>query len=225
MKRILLPALLALGTFAPAALPTPRQLVERFDAAQARANTFQAPFTLTIRRAMLKTPTVTRGTLYLQGTEFAHFEFAPPEDLVLHLTPKALVSYSPGAGEGEMLKIGVIRNADRRFLGLGQKLSLLEDYFGLALSEAKDVPGTILVNLTPRSLSVKRRMQSLALWVDAESYLPRQIRWVERSGDSWHLELGALSINQPMPASVAGFKVPPGIKLRPEFSFFATRKK
>lgn len=206
-------------------LPTPRQLVERFDAAQAKVNTLQAPFTLTIHRTMLKTPTVTKGTLCLQGSDFVHFEFAPPEDLILHLTPKSLVSYSPGANDGEMLKIGIVKNADRKFLGLGQKLSLMEDYFGLALTDAKEVPGTYQVALSPRTLSIKRRMQSLTLWVDKESYLPRQVRWVERNGDSWHLELGSLALNQPLPASATAFKVPAGAKLRPEFSFFATRKK
>jgi outer membrane lipoprotein-sorting protein len=202
-----------------------RDVAERFDAAQARINTLQTPFSLTIRRALLKTPTVTKGTLYLQGSDFVHFSFAPPEDLILHLTPKALISYSPGAGQGELLKIGFIRHADRRFLGLGQKLSYLSDYFQMALEDGKDVPGTYLLALTPRSLSVRRRMTALYLWVDRETYLPRQVNWIERGGDSWFLELGPLVINQPLPAAVTGFKVPPGVPLKDEFSFFATRRK
>jgi len=199
--------------------------VERFDNAQAQAQTLQCPFTLTLRRALLKTPSVTRGTMYLQGSEFAHFAFQPPEDLVLHLTPKALISYSPEAHEGELMKIGIIKNADRKFLGLGQKLSYLSDYFQIALSEAKDGTGTWFLALTPRTLSLRKRMQSMNLWVDKETWLPRQIQWIERSGDSWFLELGALRINQPLPAGVTGFKLPEGIPLRSEFSFFATRKK
>jgi hypothetical protein len=55
-----------------------QQAAERFDAAQARVNTLQAPFTLTIRRVLLKTPTVTKGTVYLQGSDFIHFSFAAP---------------------------------------------------------------------------------------------------------------------------------------------------
>jgi len=207
------------------ALPPLREVVERFDNAQAQAQTLQCPFTLTLRRALLKTPSVTRGTMYLQGSEFAHFAFQPPEDLVLHLTPKALISYSPEAHEGELMKIGIIKNADRKFLGLGQKLSYLSDYFQIALSEAKDGTGTWFLALTPRTLSLRKRMQSMNLWVDKETWLPRQIQWIERSGDSWFLELGALRINQPLPAGVTGFKLPEGIPLRSEFSFFATRKK
>ena len=204
---------------------TVREVAERFDAAQARVNTLQTTFALTIRRAMLKTPTVTRGTLYLQGSDFAHFSFAPPEDLILHLTPKALISYSPGAGAGEMLKIGFFKHADRRFLGLGQKLSYLSDYFKISLEDGRDVPGTYLLALSPRSLSVKRRMTALYFWVDKDTFLPRQVNWVERGGDSWFLELGPLTINQPLPAAVTGFKVPAGVPLKDEFSFFATRKK
>ncbi len=207
------------------AAPAVREVVERFDAAQAKVATLQSPFTLTTRRALLKTPTVTKGTLYIQGSEFVHFAFAPPEDLILHLTPKALISFSPGTKEGEMLKIGYLRNANRQFLGLGQKLSYLSDYFSIACADSKEAGNTYQLTLSPRSLSMKKRMELMQIWVDQETYLPRQVQWIERGGDSWFLELGPLQINQPMPVAVSGFKVPEGITLRSEFSFFATRKK
>jgi outer membrane lipoprotein-sorting protein len=208
-----------------AAQPTLRELVERFDAAQAKVKTLQTPFVLTIRRSLLKTPTLTKGTMYLQGSEFVHFAFSAPDDLVLHLTPKALISYSPAEGRGEMLKIGIIKNANRQFLGLGQKLSYLSDYFAVTFTESKDAGGSYLLNLQPRSLSMKKRMQNLQLWIDRDTYLPKQVNWIERGGDSWFLELGPLQVNQALPATVSGFKVPEGVPLRSEFSFFATRKK
>lgn len=222
---LLLLSALALTAQQPAAPPPLQEVVERFDAAQAKVNTLQAPFTLTIRRAMLKTPTVTKGTLYLQGSDFAHFAFAPPEDLILHLTPKALLSFSPGAREGELLKIGAIKNHNRKFLGLGQKLAFLADYFQIGLGESKEMGGTWFLTLMPRTLAVKKRMQAIYIWVDRDSYLPRQLQWIERSGDSWLLELGAMQTNQPLPAAILNFKVPEGVTLKSEFSFFATRKK
>jgi outer membrane lipoprotein-sorting protein len=225
MFRTLLAQLLLALPLLGQAPPPLREVVEHFDNAQAQVQTLQCPFTLTLRRALLKTPSVTRGTMYLQGSEFAHFAFQPPEDLILHLTPKALISYSPEAREGELMKIGIIKNSDRKFLGLGQKLSYLSDYFQIALGEAKDGSNTWLLALSPRTLSLRKRMQALNLWVDKETWLPRHIQWIERSGDSWYLELGTLRINQPLPASVTGFKLPEGIPLRSEFSFFATRKK
>ncbi|HJU84460.1 MAG TPA: outer membrane lipoprotein carrier protein LolA [Holophagaceae bacterium] len=210
---------------APAPTPPLKELVERFDAAQAQVQTLQAPFTLTTRRALLKAPAVSKGTVYLQGSEFVHFTFSAPEDLILHLTPKALVSYSPEARQGELLKIGVIKNANRKFLGLGQKLSYLAQYFDMGLGDSKDVPGTYFLTLTPRSLGMRKRMQSMNLWIDKDTFLPRQVQWVERSGDSWLLELGPLKLNQPLPSPVTGFQVPQGVPLRSEFSFFASRKK
>ena len=225
MFRPTLALLLLVLTLVGQAPPPLREVVERFDSAQAQAQTLQCPFTLTLRRSLLKTPSVTRGTMYLLGSEFAHFAFQPPEDLILHLTPKALISYSPEAREGELMKIGIIKNSDRKFLGLGQKLSYLSDYFQIALSEAKDGSNTWFLALSPRTLSLRKRMLALNLWVDKDTWLPRQVQWIERSGDSWHLELGALRINQPLPTSVKEFKLPEGIPLRSEFSFFATRKK
>lgn len=228
MRWLALPLLAAactLGLAQPPPAPPLRELVERFDAAQAKVDTLQAPFTLTIRRALLRTPTVAKGTVYLHGSDFVHFAFAPPEDLVLHLTPKELVSYSPAARQGERLKIGVIRNANRKFLGLGQKLSYLETWFTITLGESREVPGTHFLALQPRTLGMKKRMQGLNIWVDQATLLPRQVRWTERGGDLWNLELGPLALNQPLPPSVTGFRPPEGVVLSPEFSFFATRKK
>ena len=173
MVRSALVLLLLARPLAGQAPPPLKEVVERFDAAQAQVQNLQCPFTLTLRRALLKTPSVTKGTMYLQGSDFAHFAFQSPEDLVLHLTPKALISYSPEAREGELMKIGLIKNADRKFLGLGQKLSYLSDYFQIALGEAKDGSNTWHLALAPRTLSLRKRMQALNLWVDKETWLAR----------------------------------------------------
>ncbi len=217
--------LLTASTLMKAAPPDLRTVVEAFDRTQAEVQTFQAPFTLTIRRALLRTPTQMKGMVYLQGRDFVHFRFAPPEDLILHLTPKALTSYSPQAGQGQQIKIGLIRNTNRRFLGLGQRLSELADYFQAAVVEDPNSPTTWRIDLTPRALSVKRRFQLLQIWMDRAQHLPRQIVWVERSGDRWELELAPPTLNQALPASITGFKVPEGVPLRPEFDFFGSRKK
>ena len=206
-------------------LPPLKEVVERFDAAQAKVQTLQAPFTLTLKRALLRAPATTKGTLYLQGSDFVHFAFAPPEDLILHLSRKELISYSPEARQGEHLKIGVFRNADRKYLGLGQKLSFLQEGFQIGLGESRDVAGAVFVTLMPRTLGLRKRMQAINLWVDRETWLPRQIQWIERSGDSWTVELGPLKLNQPLPPTVVGFKVPDDVPLREEFGFFTGRKK
>ncbi|HZU53470.1 MAG TPA: outer membrane lipoprotein carrier protein LolA [Holophagaceae bacterium] len=205
--------------------PSLQEVVERFDAAQAAVQTLEAPFTLTTKRALLKTPTTTKGTLYLQGSDFAHFAFAAPEDLILHLTPKELLSYSPSEKQGEKLKVGHILHANRKFLGLGQKLSYLSQYFEIALGSSSEVPGTWFLALSPKTLGMKRRMQAIDLWVDQKTWLPRRVLWVERGGDSWQLDLGALKINQPLPAAVTGFQIPEGVPLSKSFSFFATPRK
>lgn len=214
----------ALTTQAPQQ-PSLQEVVERFDAAQASVQTLEAPFTLTTKRALLKTPTATKGTLYLQGSDFAHFAFAPPEDLILHLTPKELLSYSPSEKQGEKLKVGHIIHANRKFLGLGQKLSYLSQYFEIALGTSSEVPGTWFLALSPKTLGMKRRMQAIDLWVDQKTWLPRRVLWVERGGDSWQLDLGTLKINQPLPSTVTGFQIPEGIPLAKSFSFFATPRK
>ena len=71
-----------------------------------------------------------------------------------------------------MLKIGFIKNANRQFLGLGQKLSYLSDYFKISLEDGKDLKGTCQFVLLPRSLSVRKRMELLSIWVDKEPSCP-----------------------------------------------------
>lgn len=220
--RILL-ALFCFSALSLHALPSIKEVVERFDAAQSNAKTFQARFNLTLHRAMLKTPTLTKGSLYIQDSDYLHFAFDPPEDLILRISPKALLSYNPTTKEGEQLKIGFIRNTNRRFLGLGHRLSALSDYFKLAISEGQ-VDGAYCISLSPRSLDMRKRFQSIQIWMDRTTYLPKQIKWIERSGDSWDLELHQPRINEAMPKSIQDFVVPAQAKLRKGFSFFGSRK-
>ena len=67
-------------------------------------------------------------------------------------------------------------------------------------------------------------MQILLLWVDRETYLPRQVNWVERGGDSWMLELGALD-HQPAAAGL-GHRVQaaPGHPREGRVQFFRHQK-
>ena len=60
----------------------------------------------------------------------------------------AAALYGPlhGGANEEVLKmlteIGHVKNANRQFLGLGQKLTYLSDYFSVAVSESKDAGGS-----------------------------------------------------------------------------------
>jgi outer membrane lipoprotein-sorting protein len=99
------------------------------------------------------------------------------------------------------------------------------DFFKLEASMAKDFPGTILVTLIPRSLSLKKKMERAQLWIDSETYLPKRLNWVERGGDAWLLELGQMQTNRLIPATILNFSVPPGTPMKSEFSFFKSQKK
>ena len=210
-------------TFLAGQVPSIREIVDRFDAAQAKIDTLQAPFTLSIKRAMLQTPSITKGTFYLSGSNFAHFAFLPPEDLIIHVTDKAFVSYMPGSKKGEMKKTGVAKSISRKSLGLGQRLSYFSDFFKLEASEPKDKPGTLMVTLTPRSISFKKKMEKIQVWIDRETYLPKSLTWIERGGDVWSMELGTIQTNRAIQASVLNFAVPAGTQMQSGFSFFSAK--
>jgi len=199
------------------------EIVDRFDKAQARADTLKAPFTLTIKRSMLRTPSVINGVFYLYGSECAHFAFAPPEDLIIHITGKAIVSYSPAEKKGEVQKTGLKKKVNRQSLGMVQRLSYLSDYFKLDAPQSDQ--GALLVTLKPRSLSFRKKIELAQVWIDQDTYLPKTIKWVERGGDSWLLEFGSIQTNVAVPASVTGFAMPPDTPARQGFSFFSARKK
>jgi outer membrane lipoprotein-sorting protein len=204
--------------------PSLKGIVERFDKAQAAADTLQGPFTLTIKRDMLQAPSVLRGTFYLSGSDSAHFAFEPPTGLVIHLTPKEAISYNPSEKKGELLKLGLPK-VNRNSLALGRQLPFMGDYFKMEVSEPKDDSGSLLVTLMPRSVSLRRKMKQTQVWMDSTTYLPKRVQWVERSGDTWLFEFGQLQKNKNIPESVKNFAVPLGTPVLSKFSFFSDKKK
>ena len=211
-------------TFLAGQVPSIKEIVERFDAAQAKADTLQAPFTLSIKRAMLQAPSIIKGMFYLSGSDCAHFAFSPSEDMVIHVTDRAFVSYSPLKKKGEMVKTGISKSINRKSLGLGYQLSSFSDYFKMEVSESKDAPGVLEVTLTPRSISFKKKIEKIQVWIDRNTYLPKGLTWIEKGGDTWLLELGALQVNRAIPASIINFAVPAGTPMQSEFSFFSAKK-
>jgi outer membrane lipoprotein-sorting protein len=173
---------------------------------------------------MLKSPVTSKGTFYLSGSEYANFTFSPPDSLVIHIAPKTVISYSPAEKRAETMKTRLVKSPNRKALALGRKLSYFSDFFKMEASEPKDLSGTLLVTLKPRSLSFKKLIEVIHVWIDRETYLPKKVNWVERGGDAWLVELGQPTINRAIPASVANFSVPAGTAVKSEFSFFKTRK-
>ncbi|MCL1893765.1 MAG: outer membrane lipoprotein carrier protein LolA [Holophagaceae bacterium] len=212
-------------TFLNGQIPGIKTILEKFDVAQAKTETLQAPYTLSIKRAMLRAPSTTKGSFYLSGSDLAHFVFAAPDDLVIHITDKAFISYSPQEKKGERMETGLVKKVNRKSLGLASQLSYYSDFFKFEASEAKDLPGTLLVTLIPRSISFKKKLEKIEVWLDRETYLPKRLNWVERGGDSWLMELGSLQINKTIPASILNFAVPTGTPMHSEFNFFSTKKK
>jgi outer membrane lipoprotein-sorting protein len=122
------------------------------------------------------------------------------------------------------LKIRHAKTPNRKSLALGQQLSYFSDFFKMEASEPKDYPSALLITLRPKSLSLKKHIEVIQVWIDRETYLPKKVNWVERGGDAWLIELGQLTINSSIPTLVAKFTVPAGTAMKSEFSFFKTKK-
>ena len=229
MKKSILAALSACCLCCPAIAPfsaiaaeapTVKDIIERFDKAQASAESLRAPITLTIKRSMLQSPSVSKGTLYISGSEFAHLAFAHPDDLVMHITNRSLVSYSASEKKCEVVKIRLAKKVDRKALALGQKLPFISDYFKLESSAPADRPGDFMLTLRPRSISLRKKIELIRIWVDSKTSLPKSVLWIERGGDSWQLDIGTIQAGAQIPASARNFALPAGAAPSKGFSFF-----
>ena len=201
---------------------TLKTVLERFDHAQRETDTMVADFTERKDLNLLAEPLISRGEFFFNRPNQVRWEYAEPEHKVFVITEKRYIAYYPAAKRAEEVEIKkFIGKRLFRFLGVGQSIEDLAKYYEFHLGGSNDLPGTHLLVLTPRKKQVRESVAFMKIWVDAETYLPRQVAYEESDGDSTLLTFHDLRVNVDVAARQFRVDLPPDVKVSETFNGFS----
>lgn len=176
--------------------PVLADILKAWDRTQQETRSLVASFTERKDLKLLAKPVLSRGEFYYQSPNRARWEYHEPDRKVFVITENMYTAYYPALKRAEEVPIKkFVGKRLFRFLGVGQRIGDLARYYEFELAKKSDVPGTHLIFLTPRKKAVRDRVAEMKIWVDQNTFLPRQLQYVEADGDTTLLAFDGMRAN------------------------------
>src|SRR6266571_5772908 len=176
--------------------PMLARILQAFDKAQRETGTLVASFTEKKDLKLLARPVLSRGEFYYNRPNQVRWEYLDPDRKVFVITEDMYIAYYPALKRAEEVPIKkFVGKRLFRFIGLGQSIDDLGKYYEFRLAPQSDIKDTYLLVLTPRKKRIRDHVAEMKIWVDAGTYLPRQLQYLEADGDSTLLTFHDIQVN------------------------------
>jgi outer membrane lipoprotein-sorting protein len=202
--------------------PSLARILQEFDRAQRETTSMVAGFTEKKELKLLARPVLSRGEFCYHRPNQVRWEYVEPDRKVFVITEDMYVAYYPALKRAEEVPIKkFVGKRLFRFLGLGQSIDDLAKYYEFRLAPHSELKDTYLLVLVPRKKKVAERVAEMKIWVDASSYLPRQLQYVESDGDSTLLAFQDIRKNVEVAASRFHLELPKDVVVSESFNGFS----
>jgi outer membrane lipoprotein carrier protein len=203
--------------------PTLRQVLQRFDAAQAAVTSLSAQFTERKEIGLLKNAVVQKGEFYHTKPDKFLWEYTSPEPKMLLMNGKSLVAYYPRQKQAEEIQTRLSKRFVKYF-GLGQVFADLQEFYYLSLEEDATRPDTHIVVMRPRSKRLEKRLMEVRVWIDAKLNQVVRLQYREADGDSTLYVFSNIQVNPDIAPARYVIHLPDDVQVSQGFAGFFTEK-
>ena len=173
-------------------------LFARGRAAQASMRSLSASFTETTVSSLLLKPVIAKGTVTAAVSPLrVVMKYTSPEPRIVWMDERTLVVSTPGRKALEEIGIADVQRRVQKYFA-DASLPDLRSSFDLTLSADAALPGTDLLEMTPKRRQIKEGLQRLRLWIDRERLLMVRMHLDFPGGDSKRLDFSEMQVNVPI---------------------------
>ena len=195
------------------------EILARFDEVQNSIHTLSAGFKETTTNPLLVEPIHAEGRFYMTKPTAIRWEYSRPEEMRFVIADDLYTGYFPAQKRAERRNIQRWREHIFRFFGVGQASNELGKFYDIRLETAANtVPGTYLLVLQPQRKRVRKRVEEAWFWLDATTYLPRQVEYRGSDGRSRRIEFTEIKVNPDLAAGLYRVDVPSDVRITTGFS-------
>jgi outer membrane lipoprotein-sorting protein len=138
--------------------------------------------------AVVKDTATETGKIYFRHDQKMRIDISKPEPRTILRTGDSLFLYNPKLNRVEEYDLGKNRAMVDQYmrLGFGTRGEDLKKSYDVKLTGEEDLDGkkTAVLELTPKSDSVKAQITKIQMWIEESSWLPAQQKFLETgSGD------------------------------------------
>jgi outer membrane lipoprotein-sorting protein len=115
-------------------------------------------------------------------------------------------------GRAETLEVSRFQDRIFKYMGAANAIGELNTWFNFRFSDRKGDAAWKL-ELLPKTSQVARRVKSITIWIDRQSYMTTKFEYVEADGDLTRYEFSGIRVNEPVPAGSFKLDLPATVKV------------
>ena len=195
------------------------EVLMRFDEVQDSIRTLSASFTEISTNQLLIDPISAEGQFFMTKPDSIRWEYSFPEEMRFVIFQDQYTGYFPKQKRAEKRNIQRWSEHIFRFFGLGQGSQELMKFYDITLDPTHDSStGTYVLVLKPTKRRVRKRIPEVRFWLDTETYLPRRVEYLSKSGNARTVEFHEIRLNPDLAASMYHVELPADVKVSSGFS-------
>ena len=190
-------------------------LMERVRLAQQGMKTLEARFVQKRESSLLVSAEQSTGTFDYAAPDRVRWEYTSPNPISVVIEGGEMTTWYRDLKKAERLKIGRYSNQVMKYMGAnGASLQQLLEYFSMTIKVPAKTSDPYELDLTPKMARIAKRVKSMSIWIDSETFLPVRLRYVEGDGDSTEYQFKDVRVNAPIPGDRFVLKIPQGVETR-----------
>lgn len=194
-------------------------VLSRFDEVQQGIRSLSADFSQTTVNPLLREPQSAKGRFYMRKPDSVLWEYNAPESMQFAIDKGEYTGYFPGRKKAERRDVHRWTEQIFRFFAVGQVSEELRKFYQIRLEEpGPEMKGTVLLVLDPSKRRVRKRVDQVRFWVDASSYLPAKVQYVNSQGATRTLVFHNVQMNPDLSASLFDVRIPEGVTVTNGFT-------
>jgi len=191
-----------------------KALVDRVKIEQSHLKTLEAKFTQAQKSAMLVSPETATGSFSYAAPDRVRWEYTAPNPISVVIKGEEMTTWYHDLKRADRLKIGRYSNQVFKYLGASGNMDSLVEYFTVRLTAPPRKGAPYELELIPRFSRISKRIKSMHLWIDDETFLPVRLRYVEADGDTTEYKFSDMKTNVGIPEDRFVLKIPKGVETR-----------
>jgi outer membrane lipoprotein-sorting protein len=189
--------------------PTVANVLQMMDKSASDFRSLTADLENTKYTDVVKDTSVETGHIYVRKDQKMRIEITKPDPRTILRTGDSLYMYTPKIKRVEEFDLGKNRAMVDQYvlLGFGTKSQNLEKSYDVKLTGEEQLDGrrTYLLELTPKSDDVRKKITKIQMWIDSSSWLPAQQKFFE-AGSSDYIQFHYSNVMKNLKISDSRFK-------------------
>ena len=189
-------------------------LVDRVRHEQQQLRTLEARFTQQQENSMLAAPEESKGTFSYRAPDKVRWEYTSPNPITVVIRGDEMTTWYRDLKRAETLKVGRYSSQVLKYMGASGSLQTLLEYFTVRLKLPQKKGDPYRLELDPKYARIAKRLKSMTLWIDDQTFFPERLKYVQAAGDTVEYQFSDMKKNMPIPDDRFVLKLPPGVSTR-----------